>query len=765
MCVTLAFAASGCTYIPGRALEEQRAAIDEDGDGSPGGYLGRGADCDDSNPAIFPGADEIPYDGLDNDCDKADILDFDGDGYPGISKGDYELVLAALQQPEEDKLKWPDNLPTSADLVDCRDDQSQIYPNNADRRYDGIDSNCGGDNDFDDDNDGFMPDFIFNEGGEKIDVPALFQQYVEEWGYAGRFAEDYGDCDDEDALVSPGTTEADIPYDGVDQDCSGDNDFDVDGDGWMPFGYELAFDTFISRYPYTRDDNPFLDDAFGDCLDEADLAKAPDPAEVNPGMVEVYGDGVDADCDGANDFDADGDGYMPDGSTAAFVAYLESWSYSYPEHEPTPREGDCNDSDARVFPGALETIADGTDQDCNGDDDTTTLMFADLGWTGPRSPAIVRNERHYVVAALADEFQPVRCMSETCEDSTNWYQAGAALFFDPYEQSSAPEPSEVPSVFQGSLNEVTAGSLGSELDMGVSDGEAWAAVAYTLVSGVMERSWIEASLFDFSLRYDEYLPGRSEFTNTTTIFEAADLDLVIDSGGEPWIVACGTELGGDGRPVVQLLRGVEGDSVKTLVETEIVIPEEDAYLPVTQCYFRSDTVTSTGIIEVCGEQEGGPDRFNRCLAYTYGPLLGTLDLLDEDEQPEWFDRAPYAEVDYDDGWHIFLTDIGTVDVYGPTASWMDVLGGETIVTAEVASVGSEVYIVALTADAEVLLAHGDPEAELERVVLPVERDGVVVTPTGVSVFADEDRLVVAITAGDASDDTMYHGLGWAFFGL
>lgn len=39
-----------------------------------------------------------------------------------------------------------------------------------------------------------------------------------------------GDCDDGDATIFPGA--ADAPYDGVDADCAGDNDYDHDGDGY-----------------------------------------------------------------------------------------------------------------------------------------------------------------------------------------------------------------------------------------------------------------------------------------------------------------------------------------------------------------------------------------------------------------------------------------------------------------------------------------------------------------------------------------------------
>ncbi len=54
---------------------------DLDGDGYDDIAAG-GDDCDDSDPAVNPGAEEIPYDGVDNDCDAMTVDDdLDGDGY------------------------------------------------------------------------------------------------------------------------------------------------------------------------------------------------------------------------------------------------------------------------------------------------------------------------------------------------------------------------------------------------------------------------------------------------------------------------------------------------------------------------------------------------------------------------------------------------------------------------------------------------------------------------------------------------------------
>ncbi|MCB9671593.1 MAG: putative metal-binding motif-containing protein [Alphaproteobacteria bacterium] len=73
------------------------------------------------------------------------------------------------------------------------------------------------------------------------------------------------DCDEGDPTVGAGLD--DPPYDGIDSDCAGDDDFDHDGDGHRPtrFGGE-------------------------DCNDD-------DPTAF-PGATEVPANGVDEDCDG-----------------------------------------------------------------------------------------------------------------------------------------------------------------------------------------------------------------------------------------------------------------------------------------------------------------------------------------------------------------------------------------------------------------------------------------------------------------------------------
>ncbi|MBN1336486.1 MAG: lamin tail domain-containing protein [Deltaproteobacteria bacterium] len=149
-----------------------------------------------------------------------------------------------------------------------------------------------------------------------------------------------GDCDDHDASAFPGGVE--VWYDGVDQDCDGnDDDQDLDGYG-------------LSE----------------DCDDE-------DPA-VNPGAREVC-NGVDDDCDlstdgadahGASPWypDLDGDGY---GDTSAMVRACEA-----PEG-CIARSGDCDDSDPETRPYADEWC-NGVDDDCDGEVDEPRSVDASM---------------------------------------------------------------------------------------------------------------------------------------------------------------------------------------------------------------------------------------------------------------------------------------------------------------------------------------------------------------------------------------------------
>ena len=131
---------------------------DDDGDGWVVVF-----DCDDSDPDANPDAVETPYDGVDQDCDGADLTDVDGDGFDG------------------------------GDGPDCDDQDATVHPDAEEVWYDGVDQNCDGANDNDQDGDGF-----------------------ESAGHGG------DDCDDTRADVNPAAEE--LEGDETDSDCDGERD-------------------------------------------------------------------------------------------------------------------------------------------------------------------------------------------------------------------------------------------------------------------------------------------------------------------------------------------------------------------------------------------------------------------------------------------------------------------------------------------------------------------------------------------------------------
>jgi len=150
------------------------------------------------------------------------------------------------------------------------------------------------------------------------------------------------DCDDNDPARAPSLTED--RCDGVDHDCDGAPGTPEDGDG----------------------------DGFDECVDCEDA-----DAGVNPGAQEVCGGG-DEDCDGLEDEEdpdvdpSSGQDWYPDDDGDGFGANIAaSWSCEAPEGSAANNE-DCDDGNAEVSPGADEIPDDGIDNDCDGEDASTT---------------------------------------------------------------------------------------------------------------------------------------------------------------------------------------------------------------------------------------------------------------------------------------------------------------------------------------------------------------------------------------------------------
>ena len=378
--------------------------------GSCAGYADGPGDCNDANAAVNPGASEI-CDGLDDDCDgsiPASETDDDGDGDNECADGDCDdaNVVIYLGAPE-----LCDGLDNNCDGVvplgeidndgdgdnecadgDCNDANAAIYLG-APELCDGLDNDCNGAvpaNETDGDGDGqrvcagdcddSRPSIYLGapelcDGRDNDCDGALGAAEVDGDGdlyfvcvyvlSGGNPAYGGSDCDDAEPDANPGEPEV---CDGIDNDCDGevDENLDLDGDGWTTCN--------------------------GDCNDAS--------AAVYPGAPEVC-DARDNDCDGAvpaDEQDPDGDGYiaccptvglLPDGVSggcdcgsadpATHPSAEETCDRvdndcdgSVPGDELdgdgdgfTACEGDCDDAAATTFPGAPE-LCNGVDDDCNG---------------------------------------------------------------------------------------------------------------------------------------------------------------------------------------------------------------------------------------------------------------------------------------------------------------------------------------------------------------------------------------------------------------
>jgi len=228
-------------------VDEGTELGDDDGDG----FSEAAGDCDDENPDVHPDAEEIPYDGIDQDCDYQDIRDVDGDGYDAPDVGG----------------------------VDCDDGDPLVHPEAPEIPYDGGDQDCDGEDLLDVDGDGFD---AVEAGGSKGDLL---------------------DCDDEDPDVYPSAPEE---PDYVDNDCDGVVDegtvnADDDGDGWS----EAEGDCNDSRddaYP----GHPEIegDGVDNDCNGMTDEVAFDGPVVTGASTYNYFGrdlDLGDVDCDGRTD--------------------------------------------------------------------------------------------------------------------------------------------------------------------------------------------------------------------------------------------------------------------------------------------------------------------------------------------------------------------------------------------------------------------------------------------------------------------------------
>ncbi len=258
-------------------------------------------DCDDTNADIHPGADEIPGDGIDQDCTDLDagtcFEDLDEDGH-----GTEVVVVSPTGDCSEPGYSLLDD--------DCDDTDASIFPGATDVVGDGIDQDCSGADTV----------ICFVDADEDTYGSSIVTTSTTGDCTAVGLSDNDLDCDDNDPNEFPGQ----IWYEDFDNDTFG-NLLAAQVACEQPFGY-------------------VLDDT--DCDDQLDT--------ISPAEVEVC-DGVDNDCmngidDGFNDLDNDGIADCVDNDA---------------DGDGETNATDCDDTEATVCSACPEICGDNLDNDCD----------------------------------------------------------------------------------------------------------------------------------------------------------------------------------------------------------------------------------------------------------------------------------------------------------------------------------------------------------------------------------------------------------------
>ena len=364
--------------------------IDVDGDG----FTSNDGDCDDSNPLINPAAEE-DCDGIDNNCDG--VID----EICGCEEGFYYSTTSEECEPCDASCYTCD--PITGGCLTCGEGYwlsgtpgeegtrcvSDCTPGVKDSPSTNLYARC------------------LNQCPDGYWAPpnGVCSPQIDNDG-DGYFSRSTGgdDCNDSDPNINPGAEE--VCDDDIDNDCDGlgdgddpdcgtpsscaeclvDNDcgsnshcIDLDGskycaneciDGTCPEGFTCteiepsvtvcvpisgSCDCLTGDAGNTRPCE--ITNEYGTCtgVETCDPVQGWTGCTATTPEPEIWYDGIDQNCDGMNDFDQDGDGYVHE-------------DYSGMAGGSAPNTGDCDDNNPTVYPGATEILNDGIDQDCDGVD-------------------------------------------------------------------------------------------------------------------------------------------------------------------------------------------------------------------------------------------------------------------------------------------------------------------------------------------------------------------------------------------------------------
>ncbi|MFT4974447.1 MAG: hypothetical protein ACI8S6_000329 [Myxococcota bacterium] len=272
---------------------------DRDGDG----YTEDSGDCDDSDGEVYPGAEEDLDNGVDDDCDGS------------VDGGELDVWT--------DYSDWSSEAGLDESMIDFED---LTGGDEIDDDYDELGVIFSGSLSAADDIDGSAPrDVLAASTDDTVTI-----SFDEVQPAVGLWLLDVsGD------LNIDGYADGTLLYT-TSLDISSN---DTDGGSFLGLGFDFGVDELVLSSDSSSDDWGIddlivsvlgLDDADGDGYTEAEGDCDDVDADTSPDAEETWYDGVDSDCDGESDYDADGDGH-------------DSSSYG---------GGDCADASESINPDA-----------------------------------------------------------------------------------------------------------------------------------------------------------------------------------------------------------------------------------------------------------------------------------------------------------------------------------------------------------------------------------------------------------------------------
>jgi len=685
---------------------------------------------------------------------------------------------------------------------DCDDTDDAVHPD-ATEICNGIDDDCDGRiDDADDDLDpATTPDWVPDLDGDGYpgEITTPVSACVAPDNYIEPRADGLLDCEDLDVETYPGSP-FDPPYDGIDGDCAGDNDFDPDGDGFMPpqlpagGSTQTAYETYLSRYDLAFSlPSPVIVSAagepvqelgpFDDCLDLRDPrsgASDLDAANIYPrAWSESFGDsgdvpydGVDTDCNRDNDFDQDRDGYNRLGDDLAYDEYVAFWDYASLEEEwvdgtgrTGPAPGDCEDTDPSVHPNALERPGTPTlDEDCDGSTDSASFAYAGapsapvMEWRGLGEPRVNRLGNVYGVILGAHELNQPGLGSPLSQN------VGLVLSFPLDDATGNARPATPPYSWKGQSATQELGAAMDVVSLDRCPDEDGDAIAYVSI----EYETVGAPSVFFSvypLQEDAsgqqiYAPGLDTIGSLIGSGASSAVSLNMDG-------ACETVLAGIRADDMYVAHGTG-----QVVDLSLLQEETLSGTTIAAAFSPADAAGASPFVsfDVCDDVSCSEHTFDLDPTTASDPVLVDSVL----ETGPWRStRSTWSKDDSAMTVSIPLSGPGLEVVatpVGAASTTTTVLDTDTVWAAQGQVHDGEYYIAAILGGGDVVLVHGVPGSMETFALNWTERLPTAATsaaPKDVALFVDDDRIAVALTLEDASagPEELNDALGWVFLGL